>query len=87
MLNLDRLEIHPAKNRGFSITHHFRPRAVNRRGAMRGGMGMEMREPEMHTFGAGEHQKMMNHISNALGLKNVANPEAQSQSEGDGDED
>lgn len=82
MLNLDHLEIRPGKNRGFSITHHFKPRAVSRRGAMRGGLGMELREPETHSFGPGQQDQMTAHIMRSLGLKGGGAP-----SDGDGDED
>lgn len=76
MQQLECLEIQPAKNRGFTVTHHFRPRATSERGAMRGGLAMRMKEPETHTFGPGEHAALTSHIASALGLKN-AGEEAQ----------
>lgn len=82
MMNLDHLEIHPTRNKGFTITHHFKPRAISERGAMRGGLGMHYREPETHSFGAGQQDQMTAHIMKSLGLKGGG-----AASDGDGDED
>ena len=85
MPNLESLEIRPAKNRGFTVTHHFKPRAVSERGAMRGGLSMRMPEPETHSFGAGEHQALTAHLAKALGLKNMAEEAQEAGQEGGGE--
>jgi hypothetical protein len=80
--NLERLEISPSKNGGHVITHHFKPRAISQRGAMRGGLGMHYREPETHSFGAGQQDQMTAHIMKSLGLKGGGGA-----SDNDGDEE
>ena len=74
---LERLEITPAKNKGFTVTHHFKPRPVSERGAMRGGLSMHMAEPETHSFGAGDHAGLTAHVAKALGLKNAGEESAE----------
>lgn len=79
---LESLEIRPSKNGGHTITHHFKPRPISERGAMRGGLSMHMPESETHAFGRGQQDQMTAHIMKSLGLKGGG-----AASDGDGDED
>ena len=58
---LHHMEIHPAENGGHTVQHHFK----SKRGK---GPFMEHPEPEHHVFGPEDHEKMMSHISEHLGL-------------------
>lgn len=63
---LRRIEITPAENGGHTVEHNYKPQAKN---TPRNGMSMEYQEPESHVFGPKDHEKMLLHVANALGLK------------------
>jgi hypothetical protein len=73
---LHHLEIHPAKNGGHTVHHHFMPKPASRSGAF---MGPE--EPEHHVFGPEEGHEMLAHVAHHLGIKPVAEREEDEEPE------
>ena len=79
---LEMISIRPSKNGGHVVRHDFLPQARLSKGALSGGLGMEHTPSEEHTFGPGDHGKMLQHITSALSLRgmnqsmqNAAKPE------------
>lgn len=65
MKTMRRMEIEPAENGGFTVTHHYKP--MQKTG--RHGMQESYVEPESHVFGAGQGRQMMSHVMSNLGMK------------------
>lgn len=77
---LERIEIHPAKNGGHTVRHEFQRQPNKKGGSMSSGVYMERPEPEEHVFGPGDGAAMMAHVAKNLGVKGGAAKEP------DGDE-
>ena len=75
---LRRLEVEPAENGGFTITHYFKDVSV----PTRRGLSEATRyvEPEKHVFGPGDDLKVTAHVSKALGLKDAPEEGAEAES-------
>ena len=67
------LRSRPGKN-GHSVQHTYQATPKLTKG-LAGGMSMEQPPAEEHNFGAGEGQKMMQHIAQALALKGMTDPQ------------
>ena len=59
---LHHIEIHPAENGGHTVEHHYKPTST------KSGAFMERPEPEIHVFGKSEHNKMISHLKEHLGI-------------------
>lgn len=70
---LDHLRIKPAENGGHIVEHHFEHEG-------------HYHEPEPHVFGAGEHEKMLAHVANALKLPEPGAEEEKQDGGHDGQE-
>ena len=70
---LTQLSIRPGK-KGYSLRHEYEATPKLTKG-LAGGMSMEQPPAEEHNFGAGEGQKMMQHIAQALALKGMTEPQ------------
>lgn len=68
---LAEISIRPSKNGGHAVRHEYQPQARLSRGSLSGGMGMDHVPPEEHTFGPGDHQKLLKHITAALSLRGI----------------
>lgn len=68
---LEQIIVRPSKNGGHVVRHDFQPRAKLAKGALSGGLGMEHTPSEEHTFGPGDHGKLLQHITSALSLRGM----------------
>jgi hypothetical protein len=68
---LEEMRIRPAKNGGHNVRHEFAPKPTLSKGALTGGMGLNVPPPEEHNFGPGDGKQLMNHIATALALKGL----------------
>ncbi len=66
---LHHIEIEPAANGGFTITHHCRPTAVHTKGTMFSGLDMHAPETKVHMFEKREHAELTAHLAEALALR------------------
>jgi len=74
---LESMSIAPAKNGGFTVSHHFKPQASISRGRTGGGMMMLAPKTEDHVFGPDEHAALVAHIARHLGLSQAREEEAE----------
>jgi hypothetical protein len=70
------MSIAPAKNGGFTVTHHYKPRGQYATGKQ-GGFSMAMPASEDHVFGPNEHAALVAHIAKNLGLSQAREEEAE----------
>lgn len=68
---LEQITIRPAKNGGHVVRHQYLPAPKLMKGAMSGGMMMGQEPSEEHTFGPGDHQGLLKHITSALSLRGM----------------
>ena len=61
MAKIGRIEIEPAENSGYTVTHHFKVGSGSK-------MGSAFTAPKTHVFGAGEGHAMLAHVANHLGV-------------------
>jgi hypothetical protein len=66
---LHHIEIEPAANGGFTITHHCRPTAGHTKGTMFSGLDMHAPETKVHMFEKREHAELTAHLAEALALR------------------
>ena len=74
---LESMSIAPAKNGGFTVSHHYKPQASISRGRTGGGMMMMAPKSEDHVFGPDQHAEMVAHIAKNLGLSQAREEEAE----------
>ena len=65
------ITIRPAKNGGHTVSHEFEGRPAYARSGRTSGLFMDKPPAEEHTFGPKEHAGMMQHLAQALALKNA----------------
>jgi hypothetical protein len=68
---LSEMRIRPAKDGSHNVRHEFESAPKLAKGALTGGMMMDRPEPEEHNFGPKDGKALMQHIANALALRDV----------------
>ncbi len=66
---LTAITIRPAKGGGHKVTHEFGAAPTFSGSTKNGGLQMGQPPAQEHSFPAGEHNAMLNHIAAALSLK------------------
>jgi hypothetical protein len=68
---LTAITIRPAKGGGHKVTHEFGSAPTFSGSTKNGGMQMDQPPAQEHSFPAGEHNALLNHIATALSLKSM----------------
>lgn len=66
MKSIRDMRIEPAKNGGYTVTHHYQDTPSH---SSKEGIHMRYTEPETHVFGKSEDHAMLAHIANHLGIE------------------
>ena len=74
---LQSMEISPAKNGGFSVSHRFPPKTEIARGRTGGGMAMITPKTDEYSFGPDQHEELMAHVAKHLGLSQAREEQAE----------
>lgn len=81
MGSIERMEIRPSENGGFTVMHHMKPKMMKDRHS-HAGMSMGMTEPQTHVFSDGH--EMLAHVANHLNVKEMHEEESDEKDNDDG---
>lgn len=76
-----KMEVEPAENGGFTVTHHFKESPSH---SSKSGMGMSYTPPEAHVFGPEDGHEMLAHVANHLDIPEMVKQEKDEVDNDDG---